>query len=273
MAGSRSPLRVPITSPSSGVKPIEVSTDRPPRTAATEQPLPRWQVIIRRPGVVGPADQRGQPAGDEPVRGPVEPVAADAVPLVQHVGQRVEEAPPAHGLVERGVEDGDLGHLGQQVARRAVALDVGRVVQRSELEALFDPAQDRVVDEDRGPEALAAVDHAVAHGLDLARSWMTAVPPGSRSSSARSTATLCSRISADLPMRLSSRPPAQEGRTADVLDEAAGQDPVLPPRAESSSVSRSWNLTDELPQLRTRTFTATILRFAVPERPELRLDI
>jgi len=49
-AGSMSPQRVPMTSPSRGVKPIEVSTDRPPRTAATEQPLPRWQVITRRPG-------------------------------------------------------------------------------------------------------------------------------------------------------------------------------------------------------------------------------
>ena len=50
MAGSRSPLRVPITRPSSGVKPIEVSTERPPRIAAAEQPLPRWQVTRRSAG-------------------------------------------------------------------------------------------------------------------------------------------------------------------------------------------------------------------------------
>ena len=41
VAGSRSPERVPITSPSSGVKPMEVSTLRPRSTAATEAPLPR----------------------------------------------------------------------------------------------------------------------------------------------------------------------------------------------------------------------------------------
>jgi hypothetical protein len=45
--GSTSPDRVPITSPSSGVKPIEVSTERPPSIAVIEHPLPRWQVMMR----------------------------------------------------------------------------------------------------------------------------------------------------------------------------------------------------------------------------------
>jgi hypothetical protein len=39
--------------PSRGVNPIEVSTDLPPRIAATEQPLPRWQVMSRRPSSSG----------------------------------------------------------------------------------------------------------------------------------------------------------------------------------------------------------------------------
>jgi hypothetical protein len=45
MAGSMSPERVPITRPSSGVMPIEVSTELPARMAATEQPLPRCSVM------------------------------------------------------------------------------------------------------------------------------------------------------------------------------------------------------------------------------------
>ena len=52
-AGSMSPQRVPMSSPSSGVKPIDVSTERPRSMAATEQPLPRWQVtsldLLERP--------------------------------------------------------------------------------------------------------------------------------------------------------------------------------------------------------------------------------
>ena len=57
-------------------------------------------------------------------------------------------------------------------------------------------------------------------------------------------------------MGLSSRDlQPQEGRTADALDEPAGQDPVSLRERRSPRISRSWNLTDELPQLRTRTFT------------------
>ena len=46
IAGSISPHLVPIIKPSSGVRPIEVSTTFPPSTAAIEAPFPKWQVII-----------------------------------------------------------------------------------------------------------------------------------------------------------------------------------------------------------------------------------
>jgi hypothetical protein len=42
-----SPLRVPITKPSSGVRPMLVSCDAPPSTAATEAPLPKWAITKR----------------------------------------------------------------------------------------------------------------------------------------------------------------------------------------------------------------------------------
>ena len=44
-AGSMSPERVPITSPSKGVSPMEVSTHFPPRTAEADAPLPRCSTI------------------------------------------------------------------------------------------------------------------------------------------------------------------------------------------------------------------------------------
>lgn len=40
-----SPDRVPITNPSIGVNPIEVSTGRPPRIADADAPLPRCSTI------------------------------------------------------------------------------------------------------------------------------------------------------------------------------------------------------------------------------------
>ena len=39
-------VRVPMGRPSSGVKPMEVSTLLPPSTAVMDEPLPRWQVMI-----------------------------------------------------------------------------------------------------------------------------------------------------------------------------------------------------------------------------------
>ena len=54
-AGSMSPLRVPMTSPSSGVSPIDVSTARPPATAEAEAPLPRCRTIWRSPSGLRPS--------------------------------------------------------------------------------------------------------------------------------------------------------------------------------------------------------------------------
>ena len=45
--GSTLPERVAITRPSSGVKPIVVSTERPSAIAHSEAPAPRWQLTIR----------------------------------------------------------------------------------------------------------------------------------------------------------------------------------------------------------------------------------
>jgi len=46
MEGSRLPPRVPITRPSSGVRPIEVLIDSPFWIAQAEQPFPRCTVMM-----------------------------------------------------------------------------------------------------------------------------------------------------------------------------------------------------------------------------------
>ena len=48
-AGSQEPQRVPISRPSRGVRPIEVSTHLPSTTALRLEPLPRWQMMMRWP--------------------------------------------------------------------------------------------------------------------------------------------------------------------------------------------------------------------------------
>ena len=121
-----------------------------------------------QPGVARPAEDLRRAAGHEAVRGAVEAVAPDAVALVEHVGQGVEEGHGLHGLVERGVEHRHVRHVAEEVPRRPVALDVRRVVQRRDVEALLDRPQHLVVDQHRGLEALAPVHHPVPDRLDLA---------------------------------------------------------------------------------------------------------
>ena len=75
--GSTSPARVPMTRPSSGVSPIEVSTGRPPRIAAAEAPLPRCSTIRRSSSAVRPRNA-GRLARDVLVAGAVHAVATDA---------------------------------------------------------------------------------------------------------------------------------------------------------------------------------------------------
>ena len=48
-AGSSVPERVPITRPSSGVRPMEVSVHLPSTHALSEEPLPRWQMMTLLP--------------------------------------------------------------------------------------------------------------------------------------------------------------------------------------------------------------------------------
>jgi hypothetical protein len=72
----------------------------------------------------------------------VEAVAADAVLLVELVGQAVEVGVGRQGLVEGGVEDGDLRHVREVLHGDADAGDVDRVVQRREDREFFDIGDD-----------------------------------------------------------------------------------------------------------------------------------
>jgi hypothetical protein len=82
--------------------------------------------------------------------------------------------------VEGGVEHRDLRHSRTEaLARRADALEVGRVVERRQLNAVLDLLQHAVVDEHRAGELLPAVDHAVADGVDVTQGRETcAARPG-----------------------------------------------------------------------------------------------
>jgi len=106
-------------------------------------------------------------AGDVEVGGPVEAVAPDGVLLVERVRDGVDVGVLRHGGVEGGVEHADHGDIGQDGHRRFDAHDVGRVVQRSQLDVILEGLDHGVGDPHRTGERLAAVDHPVTDRLDL----------------------------------------------------------------------------------------------------------
>jgi hypothetical protein len=161
------PQRVPMTRPSRGVKPIEVSTDRPPATAVMLAPLPRWQVMSLSFSIGRPISLGG-PMGDIAVGRAVEAVPADAQLPVEGVGQPVDEGPRRDGLMEGRVEDRDLRGPRQERLAGVDALEVVGVVQRRELDAFADGRLDLFGDHHGFGEILAAVDDAVPEAVDLA---------------------------------------------------------------------------------------------------------
>ena len=111
--------------------------------------------------------QRRRLVGDIFVRGAVEAVAADAVVCVELVRHGVAPGVLGQGAVEGGVEHGHLRHVRPLLRDGADAQHVGGVVQRGQRVEPFDGAGDLVVDQHGLAEPLAAVHHAVPHGVQL----------------------------------------------------------------------------------------------------------
>ena len=127
-SGSSEPLRVAITRPSRGPKPIVVSADRPPRTAVADAPPPRWHTTRRSSSAAGPAapPARSRLHAD---RQAVEAVAADAPLLPPAPRDRVGRRLRRQVGVERRVEHGHLGHGRERGHGRADRRQGGGVVE------------------------------------------------------------------------------------------------------------------------------------------------
>ena len=114
------------------------------------------------------AQHGGSPAGDILVGGAVEAVAADLVLLIVFIGQGVHIGLGGHRLVEGGVEHGHLGHVLAHDGGAGVDTgDVGGVVEGGQGDALLQGLHDLIGDEHRAGKGLAAMDHPVAHRIDL----------------------------------------------------------------------------------------------------------
>ena len=120
-------------------------------------------------GLARLAGKLGVALGEIGVRRAVEAVAADAVAAVELVRDRIEIGRFGHCRVKRGIEHRDHRNtFAQQSTSGPNAAQVGRVVQRREVHAVLDPADDVGVDSGVGAEALAAVYDAVTDRVHLA---------------------------------------------------------------------------------------------------------
>src|SRR6185295_10692416 len=71
-------------------------------------------------------------------------------------------------LMKRSIEYGDLRQrYAQSSARSDNALNVCRIVQRRELDAVFDTSQHLIGYENRFRELFAAMDHAMTNGMNV----------------------------------------------------------------------------------------------------------
>ena len=129
--GSTLPDRVAMARPSSGVKPIVVSTERPLATAASDAPAPRWHVTIRRPSIAL-AEQLRSTAGRLGMRQAMEPVSPQRPALPPLAGDRVRGGGGRQRGVERRVEAGDVRNTRQRVSDGLERVERPWLVERRE---------------------------------------------------------------------------------------------------------------------------------------------
>ena len=159
--GSTDPERVAIGTPSSGVNPIVVSTERPSTRAVTELPPPRWHTTWRS-GAGDNADHLGRSLGRPRDREPVEAVPAHPPLLAPAARHRVGRRRGRDRGVERGVEHRHVGQGGEAPPGLVEVAQGEGVVQRGERPQVFEVGPPyRVVHHHRIAEPLAAVDDAV----------------------------------------------------------------------------------------------------------------
>ena len=115
----------------------------------------------------GLAQHSGGPAGHILVGSTVEAVAADLILGIILIGQGVGVGHGRHGLMEGGVEHGYHGGAGHKGLAGLDPDDVGGIVERSQGVALLNGGHYLIGDEHALGKLLAAVNHTVAHCIDL----------------------------------------------------------------------------------------------------------
>ena len=112
-------------------------------------------------------EEVAHPTGYVAVARAVEPIAAHAVFRVEFVGDGIHIGFLRHGLVERRVEHAHLRQSRHEFGYCLHTFQVGRIVERCQVDAFLEHAQHFVVDDHTLVELLSTVHHPVSHGIYL----------------------------------------------------------------------------------------------------------
>jgi len=119
-------------------------------------------------------------AGNIAVAGAMEAVTTDLVVVVVFVGDSIGVSLSGHGLMERGVENSNLGNvLAHNLGAGVDAGEVCGVVQRSKGDAVFDSLHNFVGDENGRSKGFTAVNNTVTDSVDFLHGSDNAVSFGS----------------------------------------------------------------------------------------------
>ena len=99
--------------------------------------------------------------------GAVEAVATHTILAVELLGEGIHVGIVGHGLVEGGVEHTDLGNLGQQSADSIDTLDIGGIVQRSEVVASLKGLHHLGSEQHALVELLTTMYHTVTYSIQF----------------------------------------------------------------------------------------------------------
>ena len=193
LRGRPSPERVAIGTPSSGLKPIVVSTERPSSTAVTEQPPPRWQTTRRGDGHLLGRPLRPRGRGSRSGGSPT-PRASAAAP---------RRSRASGGIVawKAVSKTATCGTSGQRRRASSIAAERRRVVQRRELR--------------RAPRARGATPSSISTGS------RKRAPPWT---------TRCATASTSRGASLERRRPARRARPSSTTRELRLVEPALTTR-------------------------------------------
>ena len=101
------------------------------------------------------------------MRSAVEAVSANTVLLIYFIRERIHVTVLRHGLMESGIENAYLRQTWHQLVYSLNALQIGRVMERSQVAHLLECCYNFIVDDYRRSKFLTTMHHSMAYSINF----------------------------------------------------------------------------------------------------------